>query len=52
MAIRAMTAAPIATRSAAVAPQDYTRPLAVVTSLFFMWGFLTSLNDIFVPHVK
>jgi MFS transporter, FHS family, L-fucose permease len=52
MAIRAMTAAPIATRSAAVAPQDYTRPLAVVTSLFFMWGFLTSLNDILVPHLK
>jgi MFS transporter, FHS family, L-fucose permease len=52
MAIRAMTAAPIAMRSAVVAPQDYTRPLAVVTSLFFMWGFLTSLNDILVPHLK
>ena len=31
---------------------DYTRPLALVTSLFFMWGFLTSLNDILVPHLK
>jgi MFS transporter, FHS family, L-fucose permease len=31
---------------------DYTRPLAVVTTLFFMWGFLTSLNDILVPHLK
>src|SRR6266702_5010959 len=30
----------------------YTRPLAVVTTLFFMWGFLTSLNDILVPHLK
>lgn len=29
-----------------------TRPLAVVTTLFFMWGFLTSLNDILVPHLK
>jgi MFS transporter, FHS family, L-fucose permease len=27
-------------------------PLAVVTTLFFMWGFLTCLNDILVPHLK
>ena len=32
--------------------QSYTRPLAVVTTLFFMWGFLTCLNDILVPHLK
>jgi FHS family L-fucose permease-like MFS transporter len=31
---------------------NYSRPLAVVTSLFFMWGFLTCLNDILVPHLK
>jgi len=31
---------------------DYRRPLAIVTSLFFMWGFLTSLNDILIPHLK
>src|SRR5499425_38789 len=31
---------------------NYTRPLALVTTLFFMWGFLTSLNDILVPHLK
>jgi len=30
----------------------YGRPLAVVTTLFFMWGFLTCLNDILVPHLK
>lgn len=29
-----------------------TRVLATVTTLFFMWGFLTSLNDILVPHLK
>ena len=33
-------------------PRTYTQPLAIVTSLFFMWGFLTSLNDILVPHLK
>src|SRR5271168_4500406 len=31
---------------------SYAGPLAVVTSLFFMWGFLTCLNDILVPHLK
>lgn len=31
---------------------NYTRPLAIVTALFFMWGFLTCLNDILVPHLK
>ena len=25
---------------------------AVVTSIFFMWGFLTCLNDILIPHLK
>src|SRR5271154_2377908 len=32
--------------------QNHLRPLAIVTTLFFMWGFLTSLNDILVPHLK
>ena len=26
--------------------------LVVVTSIFFMWGFLTSLNDVLIPHLK
>jgi MFS transporter, FHS family, L-fucose permease len=26
--------------------------LVLVTSLFFMWGLITSLNDILVPHLK
>ena len=43
---------------AAIAPADraqpanYTFPLTVVTALFFMWGLLTSLNDILIPHLK
>jgi FHS family L-fucose permease-like MFS transporter len=31
---------------------NYARPLMIVTTLFFMWGFLTCLNDILVPHLK
>ena len=36
------------------APQQSTnyRAMAMVTTLFFMWGFLTCLNDILIPHLK
>jgi FHS family L-fucose permease-like MFS transporter len=26
--------------------------LTVITTVFFMWGFLTCLNDILIPHLK
>lgn len=29
-----------------------TGPLIIVTTLFFMWGLLTSLNDVLIPHLK
>jgi len=32
--------------------KSYSGALAIVTTLFFMWGFLTCLNDILVPHLK
>jgi MFS transporter, FHS family, L-fucose permease len=36
-----------------VAPQSTNyRAMAMVTTLFFMWGFLTCLNDILIPHLK
>src|ERR1700730_5335430 len=28
------------------------RAMSIATALFFMWGFLTSLNDILIPHLK
>lgn len=28
------------------------RALVIVTLLFFMWGLLTSLNDVLIPHLK
>jgi len=40
------------TTTAPDAGQSYAAPLATVTTLFFMWGFLTCLNDILVPHLK
>ncbi|MGA9717514.1 MAG: sugar MFS transporter [Acidobacteriaceae bacterium] len=30
----------------------YGRALTIVTTLFFMWGFLTALNDSLIPHLK
>jgi MFS transporter, FHS family, L-fucose permease len=29
-----------------------TGELALLTSLFFIWGFITCLNDILIPHLK
>ncbi|MFP5389962.1 MAG: sugar MFS transporter [Gammaproteobacteria bacterium] len=29
-----------------------TGPLVIITLLFFMWGLLTSLNDVLIPHLK
>ena len=43
---------PAKTIAVASTNPDYSRPLAIVTTLFFMWGFLTCLNDILVPHLK
>jgi MFS transporter, FHS family, L-fucose permease len=43
---------PIRKLTTITTPVSYTSPLAIVTTLFFMWGFLTSLNDILVPHLK
>ena len=26
--------------------------ISIVSTIFFMWGFLTCLNDILIPHLK
>jgi len=31
---------------------NYRGPLYLLTTLFFMWGFITCLNDILIPHLK
>lgn len=39
--------------SASSTPAEGSRaPLAIVTLLFFMWGLLTALNDVLIPHLK
>lgn len=32
--------------------QNYTAPLVIITILFFMWGLLTAMNDVLIPHLK
>ncbi|HEX8506816.1 MAG TPA: sugar MFS transporter, partial [Hymenobacter sp.] len=32
--------------------QRYTTALSAVTTLFFLWGFITCLNDILIPYLK
>jgi FHS family L-fucose permease-like MFS transporter len=34
------------------AGQTYRGPFAIMTILFFMWGFMTVWNDILIPHFK
>jgi FHS family L-fucose permease-like MFS transporter len=33
-------------------PATYKSALVVLTTLFFMWGSLTSLNDVLIPYVQ
>lgn len=32
--------------------KGYTVPFISLTTLFFMWGFLTCMNDVLIPHLK
>ena len=34
------------------ATNPYRFALFALTSLFFMWGFITCLNDILIPYLK
>jgi len=44
---KASTGAPVQAAAA-----SNTGPLVIVTILFFMWGLLTALNDVLIPHLK
>ncbi|PUA29768.1 MAG: L-fucose:H+ symporter permease [Cellvibrio sp. 79] len=40
------------TQHGAVDTGNNTVPLIIITILFFMWGLLTSMNDVLIPHLK
>src|SRR3954463_6675494 len=43
---------PTATASAAVERPSYRGPFAIMTVLFFAWGFMTVFNDVLIPRFK
>ena len=48
----AQSTRPRAKMAVTASTQSNTIPLVIVTALFFMWGLLTSLNDVLIPHLK
>src|SRR5579864_1251597 len=40
------------TTTASGPPASNKAAMAMVTTLFFMWAFLTELNDILIPHLQ
>ena len=45
--------APINSGSPSVGPaQSYTAALTLLASLFFMWGFITVINNTLLPHLR
>lgn len=48
----AITAPNTSTTVASNSPSSYAGALAVITTLFFMWGSLTSLNDVLIPYAQ
>src|ERR1700744_2538926 len=47
-----MTTAPTTTGTSENTGQTYRGPFAIMTTLFFMWGFMTVFNDILIPRFK
>ena len=43
---------PASASNASAPAQSYKAALAVITTLFFMWGSLTSLNDVLIPYAQ
>lgn len=49
---RPAAAASGAAAGPATSDSGHSGALVIVTVLFFMWGLITSLNDILIPHLK
>lgn len=54
MATQQVARSSTATPSVSTIPAtpSYKRILVIVTTSLFIWGFLTCLNDVSVPHLK
>jgi len=47
-----ITPLPVRSAERTTVSTSHTGALIALTSLFFMWGFITCLNDILIPHLK
>src|ERR1700742_2504694 len=52
MATMTSTSTPTGVSSQSNTSQSYRGPFAIMTTLFFMWGFMTVFNDILIPRFK
>lgn len=52
MAITNLSGSSVAVPSTPGTASSNASAMAMVTTLFFMWGFVTCLNDILIPHLK
>lgn len=52
MASTGATTSQTATSSPAENGKSYRGPFAIMTILFFMWGFMTVFNDVLIPRFK
>src|ERR1039458_3880227 len=52
MASISTSARPEVSPSSTAGGQTYRGPFAIMTLLFFMWGFVNVLNDILIPRFK
>ena len=46
------TAQPVVSDRGVGSQTNYGFALSALTTLFFLWGFMTCLNDILIPHLK
>lgn len=47
-----MATIPTNTSNASGGSTNYRKPFLTITFLFFMWGFITVMNDVLIPHLK
>lgn len=52
MAGPALSSGVAVAENSAAATQSYTKSLALLASLFFMWGFITVINNTLLPHLR
>src|ERR1044071_8793697 len=52
MASMSPSADPPTTTSSEPSARTYRGPFAIMSVLFFMWGFMTVFNDILIPRFK